>query len=263
MFVGFRIEAVLRSTIQVWVCRAAAGDTGQRVRLAALARQLALIPIYRERFLSRAAAAREVVHSALLRVLAVGEQDLAFATFEHANGPDLASRLEDHGPLPPEHAVELAAQLAAGLDALGAAGMPHLDVTTANVTLLEDGEPGEFRVLLAPPVATLPPEQETAGGPGPAIPMPASADVCAVPELLRGEACDTRADVYALGVVLWESLTGKQLFAREQHTRRLFAHLEEPAPAVSDLRPDLPRALDAALLGALAKAPGDRPSSPG
>jgi serine/threonine protein kinase len=79
----------------------------------------------------------------------------------------------------------------------------------------------------------------------------------AAPEQLQGLDCDHRVDVYALGCVLYETLTGEVPFPREREVRRMIAHITEPPPAVSELRPEA-RAFDKVVARAMAKAPGDR-----
>ena len=78
------------------------------------------------------------------------------------------------------------------------------------------------------------------------------------PEQIQGGEVDGRADVYALGCVLFEALTGRAPFPRENDLAVVFAHLREPPPSVSALRPDLPEALDRVIERAMAKNPDQR-----
>src|SRR5437764_1387074 len=78
------------------------------------------------------------------------------------------------------------------------------------------------------------------------------------PEQIEGGTIDGRADVYSLGCVLYECLAGARPFARESELSVVFAHLNEPPPALSDLRPELPQAFDELFATALAKSPDDR-----
>src|ERR671928_1705178 len=83
------------------------------------------------------------------------------------------------------------------------------------------------------------------------------------PEQIEGGTIDGRADVYALGCVLYECLAGARPFDRESELSVVFAHLNEPPPRLSDLRPELPDAFDAVFETALAKSPDDRYSTCG
>ena len=83
------------------------------------------------------------------------------------------------------------------------------------------------------------------------------------PEQLRGENLDARADVYALGVLAFQALAGRTPYAREHESGTLLAHLHAPPPSLTELRPELPRAVDAVIARALAKAPGARYASAG
>ena len=78
------------------------------------------------------------------------------------------------------------------------------------------------------------------------------------PEQIRGDIVDGRADLYALGCVLYECLAGRPPFTRPTEVATIYAHLEEPPPAASDIQPELPKAIDAVLAKALAKNPDDR-----
>ena len=83
------------------------------------------------------------------------------------------------------------------------------------------------------------------------------------PEQIRGEQADARADVYALGCVLFHALTGRVPFPRDSELAKMYAHLSDPAPAASPLNPAVPAALDAVIGTAMAKEPGDRYASAG
>ena len=82
------------------------------------------------------------------------------------------------------------------------------------------------------------------------------------PEQIRGGEASTASDVYAFAAVLYETLTGQVPFPRSTEAALLYAHISDPVPSVSDLRPDLPEALDEVIGAGLAKFPGERPKSP-
>ena len=89
-----------------------------------------------------------------------------------------------------------------------------------------------------------------------------SADYAA-PEQIRGEAMDARTDVYALGCVLYQTLTKRLPFDRDGDVAKMYAHITEPPPVVTEARPDLPAALDAVVAKAMAKDPADRYATAG
>ena len=157
-------------------------------------------------------------------------------------GSDMRTLLREEGGLPLERAVAILAQVASALDAAHRRGLVHRDVKPANVLVDEDGHAylTDFGVTLQLGDAT-----ETGNIVG-------TLDYIA-PEQVRGEAVDGRADVYALGCVLYQCLTGAAPFHRTTEAETLWAHLQEPVPPVAD-HP----ALDPVLGKALAKEPGDR-----
>ena len=170
-----------------------------------------------------------------------------FAMAYYANGT-LADRIAA-GPLPAAEAREVAIQLAEALAAAHAAGIVHRDVKPRNVAFAEH----DVAKLLDFGVALLRHEHASAASAGTPAYM--------APEQVFGEAVDARADVWAVGVVLFEMLTGRRPFAGRDTTELLRAILEDPAPDVRTLRPDVPPALARTVARALAKSPEQRHAS--
>jgi serine/threonine-protein kinase len=228
------------------VVHLATGPDGGEVALKLLRPELAGSIVYRERFLREARVAREVAHPGLVPILDAGEADGRFylATAYRAGG-SLAARLQREGRLPAGEAVALLRQVAAGLDALHERGIVHRDVKPENVLLDGDGNAAltDFGLAKGDAYTVLTRPGEVMG----------TLDYIA-PELIEGAAAAPAADVYALGCVAYECLTGAPPFAGKNVFEVAVAHLEEEPPA-----PALEPELAWAVLTALAKDPQRRP----
>lgn len=180
-------------------------------------------------------------HPNVVPVYEMGEAEgRPYLTMRWVEGSDLAALLSTASGLERGHVLAIAGQTAAALDAAHVRGLAHGDVKPANV-LLE----GDHAYLSG-----------FGGGRGRAVDYVA-------PELIEGAAPDAPADVYALGCVIWECLTGRPPYLRGDDAETLRAHREAAPPSLLDLRPDLPAALDAVLARALAKDPERRWASAG
>jgi serine/threonine-protein kinase len=158
--------------------------------------------------------------------------------------------LDDEGALPPRRVAAVGAQVADALDVAHRGGLIHRDVKPGNILLTEDG-----RVLVTDF--------------GIAKASEATSDLTEVgqvvgtakylsPEQVEGRPLDPRSDIYALGVVLYESATGQPPFAADNVTATALARLHAPPTAPRTLRADLPPALEAIVMRAMARRPEDR-----
>ncbi len=229
------------------VYRAEDTRLGRTVALKFLPAALARDPAAKERLLVEARAAATLDHPNVCTVYEVAETAdgrpyIALACYD---GETLAQRLE-RGPVPAEEAVRIARGVAAGVAAAHARGIVHRDLKPSNVFLCEDGTPKvlDFGVAKVPGVA-LTKTGHTAG-----------TVVYGAPEQASGDA-DARSDVWAVGVVLYEMLTGARPFAASYEAAVLYAVLHEDPPPPSTLA-DVPPALDAVVARCLAKDPADR-----
>jgi non-specific serine/threonine protein kinase len=210
-----------------------------------------------ERFEHEARLAAAVVHRGILPVYEVGEHEgRSFVAMKLAPG-DLAALLRSQGRLEPARAVALVAQLASALDAAHAHGLVHRDVKPSNV-LLEEAE-GEERAYLADFGVARATFSDGDHLPGELVGTIGYAS----PEQIRGEPVDRRTDVYALGCLLHECLTGRVPYASRDALKTLWGHLHDEPPRPSVLVPALPRALDEVVGRALAKASEARFASAG
>jgi hypothetical protein len=250
---GFRVGAVLGRGATGVVHLAEDGD-GQLVALKLLAPELTHDERFRQRFLRESQAAATLVHPHVVRTLAAGEDaGVLYLAMAYVDGIDLRDLLLREGALDPERAVRLVRQIGDALDAAHASGLVHRDVKPGNV-LVAAGPTGDHAYVcdfgLARHVSSVGSLTGDRGFVG-------TIDYVA-PEQIRGETLDARADVYALGCVLFECLAGERPFERDSELAVVYAHLNEAPSRVTEMRPELPPAFDEVIATALAKEPDDR-----
>jgi ABC-type transport system substrate-binding protein len=232
-------------------------ETGKRVALKLLEPTLAGDERFRRRFLRESQLAATLDHPNVVRTIASGEEDgRLYLALAYVDGSDLRELLRGEGRLEPTRAVALVSQAAEALDAAHAAGLVHRDVKPGNILVAdEDGREHAYvcDFGLARHVSSVGSLTGDRGFVG-------TVDYVA-PEQIAGEPVDGRADVYALGCVLFECLTGARPFERDSELAVVYAHLNEPPPRVTDLRGELPAALEDVVATALAKEPAARYAS--
>lgn len=177
------------------------------------------------------------------------EPDGAYLVMRWLRGGSLEATLE-RGPWPPEATAHLLAQIASALALAHQRGIIHRDIKPANILLDEFGNAylSDFGIAkqTTPPV--------TPARPGQVVGSPAYIS----PEAVNGEPLTPQTDIYSLGVVLYEMLTGQHPFADTSPADLLFKQLTEPLPSLRAAQPDLPAGLDAVIQRATAKTPADR-----
>jgi serine/threonine-protein kinase len=206
----------------------------------------------RRRFLQEARSAGALDHPNVCAIHEVGETDDGhlFLAMPLYRGETLRALIERQGPLDPARAIGIARQVARGVAAAHAAGIVHRDLKPANVMLLPDGLVKVLDFGLAK--ARAEGLSRTGGMLGTAAYM--------APEQIRSEAVDPRTDLWALGVVLYEMVTGRKPFRGEHEASLAHAIVHaEPAPP-SAVRGGLPAGLEALILALLAKDPASRPA---
>ncbi len=249
-FAGFRIERELGRGGMGVVYLAEHVHLGRRVALKFLGPGLAETDDFRERFVRESRLAASLHHPNIVTVYDAGEAEgRLYIAMQYVEGTDLATVLSDEGALEPQRALAILEQIASALDAAHAEGLVHRDVKPANV-LLRDAHAylTDFGLTKRTTSAT----SLTATGQ-----FVGTAQYMA-PEQIMGDAVDGRADIYALGCILFHCLTGAPPFERENSVAMIYAHLSEPPPSASAARPELPAALDAVIARAMAKAADDR-----
>ncbi len=227
---------------------------GRAVALKIPPSYLAHDPVAKRRIMAEARAASALDHPRIATVYDIGETEdgRLYIAMAYCEGETLQERLSD-GPLPVEEAVSIAAQIAAGLSVAHAHGIVHRDIKPGNVVVAADGSVRLVDFGIA----------EVAGtdltGTGARLGTVAYMS----PEQTRGDAVDSRTDLWALGVVLYEMLVGRHPFPAGSDAARIHAIRSEPAPALARSCPGLPDGLSALVERCLAKDPADRPPDAG
>jgi eukaryotic-like serine/threonine-protein kinase len=202
------------------------------------------------RFRREARAAAALSHPNVVSVYDVGtHQGSPFIVMEHVPGRTLAELVESGGPLPPDRVADIGEAVARALGAAHAAGIVHRDVKPGNVMVTADGRVKVLDFGIARALRWTPLTETTA--------VHGTAEYMA-PEYVRGEGADPRSDLYSLGAVLYELLTGHPPFTGDSPLQVAYRHLEEIPGPPDVVRPDVPEALSAVVMRCLAKHPGER-----
>jgi len=247
---GYRIEERIGRGGMGVVYRAQHLRLGRRAAIKIIAPDLGETTGFRERFEREARIAASLHHPNVVTVYDAGEtDDRLWLAMQLIEGPDLASILQAETWLSLPRALHICGQIAAALDAAHAVGMVHRDVKPANV--LVAGDHAYLSDFGLTKLGTGGSMMTRAGD------MVGSLHYCA-PEQIEGREVDARADVYALGSLLYHCLAGDVPYPKDSDVAVIYAHLQEPAPRLSHARPDLPPELDALIARAMEKSPDRR-----
>jgi serine/threonine-protein kinase len=203
-----------------------------------------------QRFRQEALAAGGLRHPNILTVLDAGTfEGQHYIVMDYASGGTLADRLRT-GPMAPDQAAELIAQIADALDHAHRRGIVHRDIKPSNILLDEDGRPLLADFGIAQAMGTGP--RLTQSGASIGTPEYMS------PEQSQGERVDGRSDIYSLGIVLYQLLTGRVPFQATTPVATLYQVVHEPPPPPRRFNPNIPAYLENIILRALAKQPEQR-----
>ncbi|MFE3702695.1 serine/threonine-protein kinase, partial [Nocardia tengchongensis] len=250
----YRLDELLGSGGSAEVWRAHDTVTDRTVALKVLAPVLTADPEYRERF-EREARAASLLHGPhVVAVHTYGElEGRLFIESEFVDGLDIEALLEWEGPMTPDTAVELIAQVASALDEAHAAGLVHRDVKPQNIIVAPD----DIAYLID--FGTAFQDGQTA--------ITQTGMLVGTPAYMAPERFDgtisVRSDVYSLACVLYECLTGQRAFRVRNPAQLMRAHLERMPEPPSSLAPAVPAALDRVIARGLAKQPAERYATAG
>ena len=251
---GCHILAMVGSGGMGIIYRAEQRSLGRVVALKVIRPQISATADYRARFLREAQLAAAVNHPHLVTVYDVGEDaGHLYLIMQWVDGTDLRKLLDRDGRLAPGRAVRLGAQLASALGAVHEAGLVHRDVKPSNALVSYiDGQ--EHAYLTDFGIAKMPERDDDLTRTGWMLGTVGYQS----PEQIRGLQAEPRSDLYALGCVMFEALTGQRPFGGENDLAVRWAHAHSPRPAVSAACPDLGTRYDAFFARALAIDPHER-----
>jgi serine/threonine protein kinase len=259
---GYRIESVLGRGGMAIVYLAEHLRLGRKVALKVMAPELAGDERFRERFISESRLAASLHDPNVMPIYDAGETEgVLYIAMRLVEGSDLKTIIVNEAPLDLRRTVSIIRQAANALDAAHAAGLIHRDVKPANMLVTPASGSQPEHVYLTDFGLTKRAESKT--GYTKTGTFVGSIDYLA-PERIEGNTPATsQVDVYSLGCVLFECLTGRVPFVRDNDMSVMWAHMNEPPPRVTASRPNLPPAIDEVVARAMAKAPKDRFASCG
>ncbi|WP_280262784.1 Stk1 family PASTA domain-containing Ser/Thr kinase [Nocardia wallacei] len=229
---------------------------GRDVAIKVLRADLARDPTFYLRFKREAQNAAALNHPAIVAVYDTGEAEvdggpLPYIVMEYVDGETLRDIVRGKGPLPPRRAMEVIADVCAALDFSHKNGIVHRDMKPANIMINRQGAVKVMDFGIARAIAdSSNPMTQTAAVIGTAQYLS--------PEQARGEQVDARSDVYSVGCVLYEILTGEPPFTGDSPVAVAYQHVREDPRLPSLVHPGVPRELDSVVLKAMSKNPANR-----
>jgi serine/threonine-protein kinase len=213
-----------------------------------------------QRFAREASNAARILHPNVAAVFDYGEAEkIVYLVMEYVDGESLSTILEREHVLEPRRAIEIARQVADGLAAAHELGIVHRDLKPDNVIIARTRGGKEIPKVvdfgIAKAMSEAPQDALTRSGLVIGTPEYMS------PEQLLGDPVDARADIYSLGCILYQMLTGEPAFAAESREQMIRRRLHETPPHVREVLPALPRRLDTLIVHMLARSPADRLAS--
>ncbi|UZJ77209.1 Stk1 family PASTA domain-containing Ser/Thr kinase [Fictibacillus sp. KU28468] len=200
-----------------------------------------------KRFRREAEAATSLAHPHIVSIFDVGEENnVYFIVMEYVKGKTLKQYIRDHGRLSVEESIQIIRQIASGMVAAHEHGIIHRDIKPHNILIDEHGlaKVTDFGIALAITSATITHTNSVLG----------SVHYFS-PEQARGGVANAKSDIYSLGVVLFEMLTGRVPFTGESPVSVALKHLQEEVPEPRKINPEIPQSVENIILKALTKNP--------
>lgn len=247
----YRIEEVVGAGGMATVYKAFDQTLERPVAVKVMRREVVKEADQLERFRREARAAAKLSHAHIVTVIDAGEENSRpYIVFEYVPGETLKQRIKSEGPLPIPEAVAYAIEIGSALVAAHAAGLVHRDVKPQNVLLDTQGHAkvADFGIAR---------ELEASDGLTKTGRVLGTTDYVS-PEQAMGEDVTGQSDVYSLGIVLYEMLTGEVPFKGENHVAVAMKHVKDQLPDVQQARPEVSNALAAVIEKMTAKEPVDR-----
>jgi serine/threonine protein kinase len=254
-FAGYRLEEMIGHGGMSIVYRARHLVLERSVALKLLAPELSDDPAFQERFIRESRLAAGLDHPNVIPIYEAGEENGVFyIAMRYVPGSNLKALLQRNGPLDRATTISVIGQIASALNAAHEQGLVHRDVKPANVLILEGaGADDSDHVYLSDfGIAKQQASNVTRTG------MFIGTAEYASPEQIEGKDLDGRSDVYSLGCVLYQCLTGNPAYEKDSEVALIYAHLLEAAPSTRIARPELSPAIDGVIAKAMAKKPEDR-----
>ena len=206
-----------------------------------------------DKFHREAQGAARLAHPNIVNIYDVGEEEGShFIVMEYVPGDTLKSRIQKEGKLPVAEALQITKEIASALEQAHRNNLVHCDIKPHNILMMPDGhiKVADFGIARAVTSATMTYSGTVVG----------SVHYFS-PEQAKGSAITPKSDIYSLGVVLYEMLTGALPFTGETTVSIALKHLQEEPPTIRQADPDIPPVVESVVLQAMSKDPAERPSS--